>query len=263
MTKFTENELSNISDLILDLYNSGTKDIRISFFKNIQKIVPFDVGTFFTGNNVNGQKLLTDPIAYNHPVDKVKDSNELFKTYENLQSSDYGAWILHQKESMVVRETDILPDSIREKSEIYKNIFEPIGMHYCCSIYIMSDDLLLGLANMFRKKENHDFTERDLFILEYIKPHLTQRVCQLHPQVKSNENIKNKMMRDFNLTEREYQIVTEICNGYSNKEIGDNLFVSENTIKKHILNIYKKMNVTNRPALIKFFYERFFGKIHL
>ena len=263
MTELTENELFKISDLILDLYNSDTKDIRISFFENIQKVVPFDVGTFFTGNNINGQKLLTDPIAYNHPVDKVKDSNELFKTYENLQSSDYGSWILHQKESMVVRETDILPDSIREKSEIFKKIFEPIGMHYCCSIYIMSDEILLGLANLFRKKENHDFTGRELFILEYIKPHRTQRVSQLHPQVRSHENIKNKMIRDFNLTGREYQIIVEICNGDSNKEIGDNLFVSENTIKKHILNIFKKMNVTSRSELMKLFYERFFGKIYL
>ncbi|MEL7649955.1 MAG: LuxR C-terminal-related transcriptional regulator [Sedimentibacter sp.] len=263
MSILTDDEWFLISDIMFDLYNSNASNYRISFFEQIKKIIPFDVGTFFLGNNIGNQKLLTDPIAYNHPCDKVKDSDELFKIYEKLNNSDYGLWLHYQQESIVVRDTDILSDSIREESEIYKKIFVPVGMHYCCSMYIIYNGILLGTVNLFRKKENQDFTEKDIFILNYIKRHLTHRMYQIHPQGKNQENIKNIMIKDFNLTEREYQIVIDICKGFTNREIGDELFVSENTIKKHTLHIFEKTGINNRAMLIKMFYERYYGKVFL
>ncbi len=51
---------------------------------------------------------------------------------------------------------------------------------------------------------------------------------------------------DFGLTMREIQILDLICMGTQNKIIADRLGISENTVKVHVRNIYKKMNVRNR-----------------
>ncbi|MCA1491888.1 helix-turn-helix transcriptional regulator [Sinorhizobium alkalisoli] len=48
------------------------------------------------------------------------------------------------------------------------------------------------------------------------------------------------------LTSREVQILDLICMGTQNKIIADRLGLSENTVKVHVRNIYKKMNVRNR-----------------
>jgi len=51
---------------------------------------------------------------------------------------------------------------------------------------------------------------------------------------------------DNGLTTKEVQILRLIAEGASNKDIADKLFISTNTAKTHVYNIFKKINVTNR-----------------
>ncbi len=48
------------------------------------------------------------------------------------------------------------------------------------------------------------------------------------------------------LTEREKDVLLLVTEGYTNKEIAQELFLTEYTIKSHLLNIFKKLNVKNR-----------------
>lgn len=48
------------------------------------------------------------------------------------------------------------------------------------------------------------------------------------------------------LTQREIEILALVAVGAKNKEIGEKLFISPNTVKTHIYNIFKKINVTSR-----------------
>ncbi len=57
---------------------------------------------------------------------------------------------------------------------------------------------------------------------------------------------------EFSLTKREKDVLNLISKGLSNKEISKILLVSNNTVKTHLLKIYKKLNVKNRTqAVIK------------
>jgi DNA-binding CsgD family transcriptional regulator len=56
--------------------------------------------------------------------------------------------------------------------------------------------------------------------------------------------------KKFEVSPRETDIVREICNGLSNKEISEKLFISLQTVKDHTHRIYTKTNVKSRVQLI-------------
>lgn len=52
------------------------------------------------------------------------------------------------------------------------------------------------------------------------------------------------------LTGREAEVAEMVSTGLSNKEVADQLFVTEKTVKFHLTNIYKKLEVKNRMKLM-------------
>ncbi len=57
--------------------------------------------------------------------------------------------------------------------------------------------------------------------------------------------------RKLGLSKRELEVLELLSQGFSNQEIADNLFVSLNTAKTHISNIYSKLNVKRRTQAIQ------------
>ena len=53
------------------------------------------------------------------------------------------------------------------------------------------------------------------------------------------------------LSERELEILQLLCDGENYISIGKVLFISKNTVKGHIKNIYKKLHVHNRAEAVK------------
>ncbi|OHD09215.1 MAG: hypothetical protein A2Y34_14620 [Spirochaetes bacterium GWC1_27_15] len=61
---------------------------------------------------------------------------------------------------------------------------------------------------------------------------------------------KKQTFDKYNISGREQEIVDLILKGLANKEIANQLFISENTVKTHIKNIYEKIGIKNRYSLI-------------
>lgn len=56
---------------------------------------------------------------------------------------------------------------------------------------------------------------------------------------------------DFNLSKRELEILEKLSSGLSYQQIADQLFVSPKTVRKHIENIYRKLQVHNKIQAIE------------
>lgn len=51
---------------------------------------------------------------------------------------------------------------------------------------------------------------------------------------------------DYGLTKRETEILEQLAAGRNYQEIAENLFISPSTVRKHIENIYQKLQVHNK-----------------
>ncbi|PYQ35239.1 MAG: helix-turn-helix transcriptional regulator [Acidobacteria bacterium] len=58
-------------------------------------------------------------------------------------------------------------------------------------------------------------------------------------------------LRDVGLTQREHEILGLIAQGLSNREIGEKLFLSENTVKTHSSRLFEKMQVNRRVQAVQ------------
>lgn len=71
--------------------------------------------------------------------------------------------------------------------------------------------------------------------------------------VQERKNVKeriDKICEDYKITPREREFLELIYSGKSNKEIADTLFLSESTVKTHIYNIFRKMDIKSRVGII-------------
>jgi DNA-binding NarL/FixJ family response regulator len=82
---------------------------------------------------------------------------------------------------------------------------------------------------------------------------LTPSVAQKLVKYMQGLNAQPQPKIQYNLSERETEIIELIAQGLSYKLIADRLFISVKTVGKHIENIYTKLHVTNKVDAINVF----------
>ena len=80
----------------------------------------------------------------------------------------------------------------------------------------------------------------------YIQPSL---IPALNSRLINRDMDKEKLK---SLTKREVEILAQVASGMFNKEIANNLGISERTVKNHISNIFKKIDVSDRTQAAVF-----------
>ncbi len=74
------------------------------------------------------------------------------------------------------------------------------------------------------------------------KPTLSSEVAAL---------LMNRMQQPrLSLSSREVELLAQLATGATNKQLAKSLFISEATVKTHLVHIYQKLGVTNRTAAI-------------
>jgi DNA-binding NarL/FixJ family response regulator len=74
-------------------------------------------------------------------------------------------------------------------------------------------------------------------------PYVARRVIE---HFKQNAPVQN----DYQLTEREKEILSALVQGSDNREIGEKLFISYETVRNHLKHIYEKLHVNSRSQAV-------------
>jgi DNA-binding NarL/FixJ family response regulator len=62
--------------------------------------------------------------------------------------------------------------------------------------------------------------------------------------------------RKAGLSEKEAKVLAQLAGGRSNQQIAQRLWLSEQTVKFHLRNIYRKLGVSNRTEAVRFAFDR-------
>lgn len=78
-------------------------------------------------------------------------------------------------------------------------------------------------------------------------------------QVRSGQSyaqVSGELQTDFDISDRELEVLKLIAEGYTNIEIADKIFLSKRTVEGHRQNLIDKAGVKNTAHLVKFAFER-------
>ena len=90
-------------------------------------------------------------------------------------------------------------------------------------------------------------------VIEYdgipMSPAIARRAMKLLSGITQNNSTLEKI-EDYQLSSREIQILKEIVGGNNPADIAEKLFISPNTVRTHVNNIYKKLHLNSRAQVI-------------
>ena len=180
---------------------------------------------------------------------------DLSDIYESI---DYSRGIMFSGRSMVYRETDIISDEKRVNTEYYRRVYRPNNWHYALQMIFGRNKSFLGVVTLYRTIGKEDFTYEDVFLMDMLKDHMAYRLYQerTHQMTNREKLTMTEAVQKYNLTKREQTILGLLLQGMENPEICDPLSITVNTLKKHILNIYRKLGIRNRVQMFKLVKEK-------
>lgn len=133
---------------------------------------------------------------------------------------------------------DVVTKEQYEESEYFKKFMVKHGFYDEMVITLKHDEHIIGAIGVISKENANQFTLHDVLRFNYLSQIISS--VFLH----CNEETR------FPLTSREMEIIELVKRGCTNSHIGEELYISINTVKKHLNNIFQKLNVTNRVELL-------------
>lgn len=243
MRRLETNDWLVLNNIIYKIYTTDDEQVmRQTFLEQLKMLLDFDSADFFIAGRETEEDL-TRPVMYNC------ESNHV----EAYKKIDYSRKIMFSGKSMVYRETDIISDEKRLEKEYYQQVYRPNSWHYSLQMIIARDKKFLGVATFYRTIGKDNFQYDDIFILDMLKDHLSYRMYKdyMREEYREEKLTIKETVAKYQLTKREETILGFLMAGADNVQICDELVISLNTLKKHILNIYRKLGIRNRVQLFK------------
>ncbi len=243
MRKLETNDFIILNNIIYKIYTmKNFNEMRLELLTQLKLLIDFDSADFYLASKDPG-KLLCDPVTYNC------DDN-LSEMYEGL---DYSRGIVSSGKTLIYRETDIISEEARMATDYYRKVYKPNNWHYALQMVVAKKKTFLGAITFYRTIGKEDFRYDDIFVLDLLKDHLEYKLEQHANNADGSwEKLTvTEAVSKYDLTRREHTILKMLMEGDDNEKICSDLVITPNTLKKHILNIYRKLGIRNRVQLFK------------
>lgn len=174
---------------------------------------------------------------------------------EKFIMTDYINWYTRSPKTAVFRESDIVPNSIRLNSEFMANWMMPIGLYHGAGMIVGHSGIKYAGLFLYRNEGEPDFSDRDIQLLRVIHERLSRKFHNHFPSGLPTDGLShsssNIITLDARLTAREKELLSCIDSGILRSQMADHLCITENTLNKHLANIYRKLGVNSFEHLLQ------------
>lgn len=201
----------------------------------------------FINRKIIKEKIL--PYEDIHIVIEAENGNNFFDLMKNLRKEDYPQVVLIDLEMPILDGISTISlSSIRYPSikfivlTIYEDndkIFDAIKAG--ASGYLLKEDKAINIIDAIANVIEYDGIP--------MSPAIARRAMKLLSGITQNNSTLEKI-EDYQLSSREIQILKEIVGGNNPADIAEKLFISPNTVRTHVNNIYKKLHLNSRAQVI-------------
>jgi DNA-binding CsgD family transcriptional regulator len=139
----------------------------------------------------------------------------------------------------VTMESDFYSERALHDTGMYVDYLRPNGIEHEMMLCLPSGPGRT-LRLLFFRGKGAGFTERDRALLTLLRPHLNAAYVA----------VERKRQGQLPLTPRQNEILLHVAAGLSNGQIARRLSVSEATVRKHLENVFARLNVTSRTAAV-------------
>lgn len=165
------------------------------------------------------------------------------------QHTDLSRELFLKGKGMVFRGSDVYAEEWSDLSDVKTSG----TMRHSVHVLPAYDGKVLARISFYRSGEQQNFVYDDIFILEMIRDHMALRLSRYYEECirLHNKLSVHECEKQYHLTARETTILGLLMQGLPNETICEQLTITNNTLKKHILNLYKKLKIRNRTQLFK------------
>jgi len=143
-----------------------------------------------------------------------------------------------------------------EATEVVSNRYPKIKV-VISSVYDDEDNIfdaiIAGATGYLLKDDKPEEIHRAIYqVLDGGVP-MSAAIARKSLNLIKNGRPNQKKEVDYGLTNREIEILEHLSKGLQYDQIADNLFISKGTVRKHVENIYRKLQVNNKVEAIQKF----------
>lgn len=208
----------------------------------------------------NNRKIVADKLSRNkyfQIIFEARDGEDFLLQMRNLSDSNYPHIVLMDLE---MPEVDGV-SAIGTASSLYPNVKFVV-------LTVFDDDdkifraIKAGACGYLLKEESGEVISEMLMNLWEsgagpISPSIAYKILQM-VQMQTTDAKADAQVRAeiFQLSTREREILQLLSRGLDYKEIGEKLFISYNTVKKHTISIYQKLHVNSKAQALRIAYTK-------
>ena len=175
----------------------------------------------------------------------IKNVDNFVERYQQLERGDDPLLGYVLKYHAPTHEETILPLGRWKQSKIYQNFCAYYNHEHTAIAPIVYDGHLVAAIHLARTKDIPAFNSHDLASLSAVSLHCSAILTKLRIQKISIDS----PIADC-LTDRELQVAELVAQGLTNAEIGVRLWISVNTVKQTLKNIFRKLDVSARAQMV-------------